>query len=180
MATLETPRLILRRWTLDDVLEAAAIYGDPATMQLFAAGKTFTPAEVAASLAAVIAAYDDSCLGNYAVLNRESGRILGHCGVHRSAEPAIEAEADWLIRRDSWRQGYAAEAALSVIARVFTSDGAAVISGVAHSENVASIALMRKLGMQYVRNQSRFDVDSVVYNLTSDRFFATLEHAEPQ
>jgi RimJ/RimL family protein N-acetyltransferase len=148
-------------------------------MQLFATGKTFTPAEVAASLAGVIAGYDDSCLGNYAVLHRASGRILGHCGVHRSADPAIEAEADWLIRRDGWRCGYATEAALTVIASVFASAEAVVISGVAHSENVPSIALMRRLGMRYVRNQSRFAFDSVVYEITSDRFFATLEHPEP-
>lgn len=50
-----------------------------------------------------------------------------------------------------------------------------MITGVAHRENVASIALMQKLGMQYVGSQSRCDFDSVVYNITSDRFSANLE-----
>ncbi|HEY1883082.1 MAG TPA: GNAT family N-acetyltransferase [Candidatus Cybelea sp.] len=118
MMALETRRLILRRWTLDDVPEAAVIYGDPATMQLFAGGKAFSRADVAASLAGVIAGYDDSCLGNYAVVEKESSRILGHCGVHRSPDPAIEAEADWLIRRDRWGCGYATEAAIAVMTSV--------------------------------------------------------------
>jgi RimJ/RimL family protein N-acetyltransferase len=161
--TIETVRLTLRHWTLDDAPVICAIYGDHETMRLFGAGTTFSPAEVAASLGTVITEYAEPGFGNYAVIEKSTGSILGHCGVHRVSKPPIEFEADWLIRRDRWGRGYATEAAAAVFQRVFLHGRVASIHGVARSDNAASIAVMRKLGMQYFGSELRFGFDSVIY-----------------
>jgi RimJ/RimL family protein N-acetyltransferase len=44
---------------------------------------------------------------------------------------------------------------------------AASIYGVARAENVASIAVMRKLGMRYLRDGERHGFKSVVYGITA-------------
>lgn len=131
LAAIETERLTLRRWTLQDAPAVNHVYGDPETMRLFANGKTFTPEELAASFIGVLKEYDETGLGNYAVVERSTGAIIGHSGVHVSKESGVDAEADWLIARDRWNRGYATEAATAVVSSAFALHGFHCIGGVA-------------------------------------------------
>jgi RimJ/RimL family protein N-acetyltransferase len=167
-----TTRLLLRRWTLGDVDNMCDIYSGAETMQWFGSGKTFSSAEVADSLIRVIAEYADSGLGNYAVIEKHRGKIVGHCGLHRGHEEDIEIEIDCLIARERWRLGYGTEAAIAVAKQAFLEKHVTVISAVAHRENQASIALMRKLGMSYVSDRVRFGFDSVLYQVDAAPFLA--------
>ncbi|HEV3091964.1 MAG TPA: GNAT family N-acetyltransferase [Candidatus Cybelea sp.] len=172
---IETQRLIMRHWTLDDVPSIVSIYGDPETMKLFGRGVTFSPQELSDSLEHVMAEYAYAGLGNHAVVERGSLAVIGHCGVHRGSE-TDGAEADWLIARDRWGRGYATEAASAMMKGAFEAHHLPTICGVAHHENVASIAVMRKLGMSFVRRTERDGFPSVVYRVTREDFarrFAT-------
>lgn len=167
---VETERLILRRWTLQDAPAVNHIYGDPETVRLFANGQTFTPQELAASFLWVVKEYADTGLGNYAVIERSTGAFIGHCGLHISNEAGIDTEADWLIRRDRWNRGYATEAAYAVITSAFALHGFRRIGGVAHRDNAASLAVMRKLRMTPVAELMRYEMPSVLYAVTAETF----------
>ncbi len=166
---IETERLILRQWTLEDVPSIVSIYGDSETMRLFGRGITFSPQELVESLKQVISEYVDAGLGNQAVVEKGSLAVVGHCGVHRGSGTA-DAEADWLIARDRWGRGYATEAAAAVMRRAFDAQNLPAISGVARRENVASIAVMRKLGMSLVSECERHGFPSVVHRVTREDF----------
>ena len=167
---IESERLILRRWTLQDAPTVNHIYADSETMRLFANGQTFTPEELAASFVNVIKEYSETNLGNYAVVERSTGDIIGHCGIHISREPGIDVEADWLISRDRWNRGYATEAAGAVLSSAFALHGLHRIGGVAHRDNAASIAVMRKLYMTPFAELLRFEMPSVLYSVSADTF----------
>lgn len=168
--SIETQRLTLRRWTHEDAPAVDDIYGDAETMRLFADGRTYSPKELAASFVGVLKEYADTGVGNYAVVERSSGHIIGHCGIHLSKEPNVEAEADWLIARDRWNRGYATEAASAVISAAFELHRFGNVGGVAHRDNAASIAVMRKLEMTPVAELMRFNVPSVLYAVSRDVF----------
>ena len=172
---LETRRLLMRRWSPNDLTEMSAIYGDVDTMRWFGTGATFSPVQVANSLVNVIAEYADSGLGNYALIEKQNSKIIGHCGVHRGHEPDIAVEIDCRVARERWGLGYGTEAAIAVVRQAFLEKRAQIISGVAHKENRPSIALMRRLGMSYVGSRVRFGFDSVVYEVGPEPFFAKLK-----
>lgn len=145
------------------------IYGDAQTMRYFNDGQTYSPAALAASFPRVIADYGAVGYGNYAVVERATNRILGHCGAHYS--PVNErVEADWVIDRTSWGRGYATEAAQAVFLRSFSVDAVTRIVGVAHRDNAASIAVMRRLGMRFCEESTAHGMPSVLFAIERDEF----------
>lgn len=166
---IETRRLILRHWTVEDVPSIVGIYGDPETMKWFGSGATFSPQELTESLRHVIEEYAYAGLGNHAVVEKETLAVIGHCGVHRGSD-ANDAEADWLIARDRWGRGYATEAAITLIGRAFKDQNLPSVAGVAHRENLASIDVMRKLGMSYAGECERHGFPSVIYRVAREDF----------
>jgi RimJ/RimL family protein N-acetyltransferase len=142
-------------------------------MHLFASGQTYSPEELAASFAGVLKEYADTGLGNYAVIERATATIVGHCGVHVSAESGVHAELDWLISRDRWNRGYATEAGEAVLSSAFALHGFHTIGGVAHRDNAASIAVMRKLKMLPAAEIVRHGMPSVLYSVTAETFSRT-------
>ena len=164
-----TPHLELRHWTPADIHAIEHIYGDPETMSYFGDGSVFTPEELAASFPDVIAEYARCGYGNYAVIEKAGGTIIGHCGVRYHAG-RDRNEADWLIHRSFWRRGYGTEAAAAVFHRSFTIDRVPAIFGVSHRDNGASIALMKRLGMKFRESLRANDRPSVLYEVTSKDF----------
>ena len=164
-----TPRLLLRHWKPADVGATDHIYGDPETMRYFGEGRTYTPQELAESLPRLIEDYATAGYGNYAVIERATDTVLGHCGARYSRDND-RVEADLAIDRRSWGKGYATEAAQAVFARSFSIDGVVRIVGIAHRDNAASIAIMRRLGMQSVEELLAHGMPSVLYAVERGAF----------
>ena len=57
-----------------------------------------------------------------------------------------EVEIGWHLHPDSWGRGYASEAARAVLAHGFAA-GLPEIIAVSHTDNDASVAVMRRIGM---------------------------------
>jgi [ribosomal protein S5]-alanine N-acetyltransferase len=166
---IETERLILRHWSIEDVPWVAGIYGDPETMKWFGSGVTFSPEQLTESLKHVIEEYAYAGLGNHAVVEKESLAVIGHCGVHRGSD-GKEGEADWLIARDRWSRGYATEAAVAVISQAFREANLPGICAVARRENLASIEVMRKLRMSFAGECDRDGSACVIYRVAREDF----------
>ncbi len=86
------------------------------------------------------------------VWERESGELVGHCGMKRVDNPLAPNQGDhevgWLIREDRWRLGYASEAMRAVIDWAFEAHGAPHVVALTSLTNVPSWKLMEKLGME--------------------------------
>ncbi len=84
-------------------------------------------------------------------------------------------ELGWRFKRNAWGYGYATEAAKAVMQALSEQqEEIKKFSAVALAENVASIGIMKKLGMQFKGIQSIEDpfrnqnVDCVVYTTSLD------------
>lgn len=73
--------------------------------------------------------------------------------------PAFDdLELGWRFKRCSWGQGYASEAAAAISCSIAAqTPSLAAFSAIALPDNAGSIAVMKKLGMQFLRQDIHWD-----------------------
>lgn len=148
-AVLVTARLMLRPITADDLDPHMALLNTPAVMQHL--GGVQPRERIAARHAAARASFSAHGYGFMMMVERDSGAIVGHCGLRKVAHPLApnphDFEIGWLVREDRWRMGYAHEAMRAVVDWGFTAIGAPQLVALTCQPNIGSWCLMEKLGM---------------------------------
>lgn len=149
-AVLTTPRLVLRQIREDDLDPHMALLNTPAVMRWL--GGVQPRAVIAAKHQAARDGFAREGFGFMIMEERETGELVGHCGLRRVAHPLAPNPADheigWLVREDRWRLGYAYEAMRAVVDWGFGVIGAPHIVALTCAPNVGSWRLMEKLGME--------------------------------
>lgn len=150
MPTLETERLVLRRWRPADRAPFAALNADPAVMEHFPA--PLTREESDAMIARAEAHLDQHGFGPWAVEVRGGAPVIGFVGLvvpRFTAHFTPCVEIGWRLARAHWGHGYATEAARAALAFGFGTVGLAEIVSFTVPANVRSIAVMERLGMTH-------------------------------
>ena len=142
---IETPRLVLRRWTWADREAFQAMVSHPDIMRYVHDFQPLDGAEGEQALRATIAQYAAG-YGDWAVVERGTGNIIGECGL---SDPKVvqDPEITWLFHPEFWGKGYAHEAARAVLAYAFGQLGLERLVAHVRSDNARSIRLLEKLGM---------------------------------
>lgn len=142
---LETKRLALRTWTLEDSPAALQIWGDSEVMQFV--GKPLENIEAARRvLTNAIAAQDKHGICLWAAVEKRSRKIVGCCGFHK-LQDGLELVYHFIPQ--FWGKGYATEAAQACLAYGFGKLNAAKIIATLNPENGASARVLEKIGMKY-------------------------------
>lgn len=68
-----------------------------------------------------------------------------------------DLELGWRFKQESWGKGYATEAAKHIMHALIENKSASQYSAIAEAENTASIGIMKKLGMQFIKNDIHKD-----------------------
>lgn len=140
--SIETPRLTLRTFTMEDFDALWEIFGDPVVMEHVA---PYTEEETREFLRTFCVERDPP--GACAAVRKEDGRLIGYLLCKQIDEPGIY-ELGWIFRRDVWRQGYAYEAVSALMDHLFRVRG--VHKVMAETEDaVRSLGLMKKLGLRH-------------------------------
>jgi len=92
---------------------------------------------------------------DYPVSRRESGEPL---------------EIGWRVRRDKWRQGLAFEAAERMVTFAFETLEANLLCAVCHPENIASVAVMKKLGMRFRSVEEWYSANDLTFEITRNEW----------
>lgn len=170
---IESERLVLRRITPDDLDFYSRIQADPDVARYIATGKPRSRQESRDWLAAVLASYAESALGQLAVQRKSDGALLGRCGLSDAVVEAAPAPGairkGWFFRAQApagaqldlvpelgytfakahWGQGYASEAVGCVYQYVRTALKFDRIMSVIDAENHASLGVARKFGVRF-------------------------------
>jgi [ribosomal protein S5]-alanine N-acetyltransferase len=85
-----------------------------------------------------------------AICLKDSGLLIGGCGIRRESEMSKVANLGWAINPEFQRMGYATEAANALIKFGFTQLNLAVIYATCDTRNDPSFRVMEKLGMKRV------------------------------
>ncbi|HAX24760.1 MAG TPA: GNAT family N-acetyltransferase [Thermomicrobiales bacterium] len=149
---LETERLILRRFTPEDVELLVELDADPEVMRYLSGGQP-TPREAIERdiMPAWLRHYErGNDLGFWAAIEKESGAFLGWFHF-RPTDEAGEVELGYRLRRAAWGKGYATEGSQALIDKGFRELGIQRVVASTYQDNVGSRRVMEKLGMTHVR-----------------------------
>ena len=137
---LRTPRLELREMTDDDLQALRAILQDDRTMTAYEGA--FDDEMVQAWLRRMRDRYRDDGFGLWAVVLRESGEMIGQCGLTR--QHILDAD---LFNRAHWHRGYAVEAATGCRDHAFTALDVDRLWAQVRDTNIASMNVAIRLDM---------------------------------
>ena len=150
---LETDRLTLRQFTVDDAPALLALDADPRVRRFVEDGDPVNLTEAAQSINQWIAGYEGSAdFGFWAVAEKTNGQFLGwfHLMAWDPAHPD-EPEVGYRLTEAAWGKGYATECCRALIDRAFRRTGVVRVVAEAMAVHTASRRVMQKAGMRHVR-----------------------------
>lgn len=152
----ETERLCVRRITAEDLDAMAAVYGDAEAMRWVGEGEPLSRDGCAAWLGVTFGNYETRGYGMSAVELRETGRVIGFCGlVHPGGQP--EAEIKYAFLRESWGRGFATEVVRGMLDYGARSLGLREIVATVYPDNSASRRVLFKAGMRETETRREDD-----------------------
>jgi len=164
--TIETDRLRLREMREDDYDALYAVLGDAENMRHYP--YTFDEARVRGWIARNIERYRVFGFGLWAVELRETGEMIGDCGLSMQIiHGEIRPEIGYHIRRDCQRKGYGSEAARAVRDWAFRNTPFHELYSYMKYTNVPSYSTAMANGMRQV-DEFEDDVNEItkVYAIT--------------
>ncbi len=177
----ETDRLILRTIEDGDAALQDRLLNTPTVMARLGGVKELH--EIEAKHARSRALYAQEGISFLMMIEKETGELVGHCGIKRVDNPLAKNQGDyevgWLVREDRWRRGYAEEAMRAVFEWAFRRVHAPYVVALTSNANTASWTLMQKLGMR--RRQDLDFTDpaypseenpTILYSLSADEWAA--------
>ena len=150
MNILETSRLILRPFDLNDLDAMAAIDQDPKVCEYLPG--IGNRAATAAGIQRIMTHYQDRGFSLYAVELKSTHEMIGWVGL---MTPSFEAhftpavEIGWRLASAHWNQGYATEGAKAVLHYAFTQLNLVDLVSFTVVNNKASRRVMEKIGMHH-------------------------------
>lgn len=143
--TLETKRLILRKFTENDLYALYKIYSDREVnrflpwfpLKTLENAKPFYQSQFADK-------YAQKCGYNYAICLRENDIPIGYVNVAANAGHDL----GYGLRQEFWHKGIVTEAGRAVVAQL-KKDGMAYITATHDVNNPRSGGVMKQLGMKY-------------------------------
>lgn len=143
---LSTARLDLREMTDDDLPALRRTLHDPLAMVAYEGA--FGDDESLAWLRRMQQRYADDGFGLWAVVLRETGEMIGQCGITlQQIDDDTVTEVGYLFERAHWHRGYALEAASACRDWAFEILDIAELYAKVRSTNVASMNVAIRLGM---------------------------------
>jgi ribosomal-protein-alanine N-acetyltransferase len=162
--TIETARLVLRPFTLDDVPDYAAIRANPEVMRFFPATDEAPEVGALRVIAHFMGHWRDPGYGPWAAIEKASGRLIGHLGLRHMPEFG-ETEILYILDSAVWRRGLATEGAAAARDHAFDILGLDRVMAIALPENVASTGVMTKIGMRFEKMAAYKGLEVAYYAL---------------
>lgn len=164
---IETDRLRLRILRDSDLDDLAALFADPDVMRYVGTGQPTDRAEAEKALASIIAHWEREGFGRWAIEDKHTNEFLGYGGL-RSLFGTPEVVYHFAKRH--WGKGFATEMARAALNFGFNVKGFDHIVAIAKPGNTASIHVMEKIGMQFEKQTSYYDIEVIQYEITRDGF----------
>jgi ribosomal-protein-alanine N-acetyltransferase len=149
MTILETERLVLRRLTIDDAEFILELLNDPSFLRYIGdKGVRNTDDAVRYIQTGPLASYEQFGFGLYLIELKTTGVPMGMCGLLKR-DTLPDVDVGFALMPEFWSQGYAFEAAASVMTYGREVLGLRRIVAITNPDNQASISLLQKIGLRF-------------------------------
>ncbi|WP_297693033.1 GNAT family N-acetyltransferase [uncultured Eudoraea sp.] len=171
---IETPRLILREFTVDDAYKIWELNSDPEVIK-YTGDPPFENVENARDFLNNYKDYENNGFGRWAVIKKDSNTFLGWCGLKLNEQNLIDL--GFRFFRREWNKGYATEAAKACLEYGFMELNIKEIIGRVAMKNTGSIKVLEKLSMEYWKNDSCKGIEnSLYYKISKEQYLKNTQN----
>jgi ribosomal-protein-alanine N-acetyltransferase len=170
MLSLETDRLTLRRFTLDDLDSLARLWSDPEVTRYLPGGQPFPPERSERGLRFFMNHWESHGFGTWAVvLKAEPENFVGYSGIQYVLDGSA-VELLYGLARPYWGQGYGFEAAQASLNYGFETAGLDQLIAVVFPGNTASRRIIEKLGFLPASGFQPYGPEVLYYTLDRQEY----------
>jgi RimJ/RimL family protein N-acetyltransferase len=144
-----TERLSYRPLEPGDADALHRVWGDPEVVRYLPSGPSATLEESAERVNRHADWFAERGYGLCAVVERETGCVVGVCGLFPVNWKGPDVEVAYHFAREVWNRGYATEAARAWVRTGFEDRGLDRVVALAFPANRASTRVMEKIGMRF-------------------------------
>jgi len=169
---VETERLYLREMTQADFHSLCKHLQDAEVM--YAYEHAFSDDEVQERLDKQFQNYKNDGFGLWAVILKESGEMIGECGL--SMQPCVDREVleiGYIFQKKYWHKGYATEAAIACKEYGFNKINADEVFSIIRNNNIASQNVAKRIGMDiretFIKHYYGVDMPHNIYSIKRHR-----------
>jgi ribosomal-protein-alanine N-acetyltransferase len=154
---VKTERLLLEPWRSSDWQVFRPIATDVEVMRYINGGIPWTDEKIQSFVNKQVILYSERGFCRWKIIEPSTGDLIGFCGpgMWRDAE---DPEIGWWLARSHWGRGLATEAARAALQDALERVQLKRIISIAMPENVASIGIMKKLGLKF---EAEFESDRI-------------------
>jgi RimJ/RimL family protein N-acetyltransferase len=139
MNIAETERVILKRFTHNDVGDMFTVMGDPEVMK-YSLNGPLSFDQTQRFIEHAITTYERKGFGLWAVEYKAIGHVIGYCGHYfQTIDDSEEVELGYRTARSFWGKGLATEAARSALHYAFCMLKLPRIISIIEAENIGTI-----------------------------------------
>lgn len=165
---LETERLVLREITQADFSDICKILQDNDVM--YAYEGAFNNGEVQRWLDNQIERYKEYGFGLWAVVLKETDKLIGQCGLTMQDYNANKVmEIGYLFQKKYWHQGYASEAAIACKQYAFDKLNVIEVYSIIRDTNIPSQNVATRNGMtckdSFIKHYRGIDMPHFVFSV---------------
>lgn len=149
---IETDRIFLRPFCLDDVEPFAEICANPNVMRYIGDGKPVGIDIIREKMSEWIESYEKYQYGLMAIVIKETNKLIGFCGfIHQTVDGEAYIELGYRLDEAYWGQGIATEAAVAVRDYAFNTLDIPRLISIIHHKNEVSKRVAKKVGMKLMK-----------------------------
>lgn len=169
MPQIETSRLQLRQFSINDLDALAAILSNPEVMKYSPLGAI--PVEQVTQVAqekikVFNTHWQKHNFGVWAVIDKHAGKLIGLCGlIFLPNSP--EVEVVYRFEQAYWNRGIATEAVQATLRYGFEQVKLNRIVAITLPEHIASRRVMEKAGLKYEKDAHFYNLDVVYYAISA-------------
>jgi ribosomal-protein-alanine N-acetyltransferase len=171
LPTLETKRLTIRALSDADIPALFEVFRDPESVRYWSHTALTDIAQAEELLRTIEKNVATGTFAQWGIARRDDDLVIGTCTLHRILRDHRRAELGYILRRDHWGRGLAAEALTRLFEHAFGTLGLHRLEADIDPRNAGSIKLIERLGFRREGLlRERYFVagdiqDSVIYGL---------------
>ena len=166
---LETERLIIRKFTPDDLGKLIELRSDDEVIKYLGGRTLQNPEAIEKRLQFYIDCYGKYGFGMCALVWKETGEMFGWSGL-QPLDGTTEIEVGYGMIKEFWGMGIGYEAAKAWLDFGFNEKNLDRIVAVAAPENAGSWRIMEKCGMRYEKTEKHYNMECVFYQISREEF----------
>lgn len=167
---IHTSRLKLRPYAEKDLDALHSILIDSQVRKYLCDDKIMPREWVATEIENNTQCFEQHGFGQWSIFLENSSELIGFCGFRFFYDNPPELQLIYGLSPQYWGQGIATEAAKAIIQYGFTEHKFQQIITNTDVENVASVRVMKSVGMKFVQRMNKEGLDVLYYAISREEY----------